>query len=170
MDFLNFLFGVTSNPFLYSLIFFIYVVLAVVILPIPVEIGLFNPSVHPVILIVLLAVGKGAGSLIVYLIGATVRKGIKARAIGINFILTKKIIRLCEEFVKKYGYYGLFIIMSTPLMIDSVSLYLFSLLNPRYKDKKALSATRFVLVNIFAGAMRSIIILSLAYYVGIKLV
>lgn len=170
MNFLDFLFGLTSNPFLYSLIFFVYVVLAVVILPVPVELGLFNPSVHPVILIALLAVGKGAGSLIVYFIGATVRKKIKARALGKNFVLTQKLIKISEEFVKKYGYYGLFIIMSTPLMIDSVSLYLFSLLNPRYKDRKALSATRFVVVNILAGAMRGIIILSLAYYVGIKLV
>jgi membrane protein YqaA with SNARE-associated domain len=170
MDFLDFLFGVTSNPIIYSLIFFIYVILAVIVLPIPVEIGLFNPSVHPVILIALLAMGKGAGSLIVYFIGATVRKGIKARTIGKNFIFTKKLIGLCEGFVKKYGYYGLFIIMSTPLMIDSVSLYLFSILNPQNEDRKALSATRFVLVNIFAGAIRGIIILTLAYYVGIKLV
>ena len=170
MNFLDFLFGLTSDPFLYSLIFFVYVVLAAVILPVPVELGLFNPSVHPVILIALLAAGKGAGSLIVYFIGATVRKKIKARSLGKNFVLTRKLIKISEEFVKKYGYYGLFIIMSIPLMIDSVSLYLFSLLNPHYKDRKALTVTRFVVVNILAGAMRGIIILSLAYYVGIKLV
>ena len=64
----------------------------------------------------------------------------------------------------------IFFIMSIPLMVDSVSLYLFSLLNPRYEDSKALSATRFALVNVFAGALRGIIILSIAYYVGIKLV
>ena len=84
--------------------------------------------------------------------------------------LTRKIIKSCEQFVKNYGYIGLFVIMSTPLMVDSISLYLFSLLNPREDKKAALRKSKFVTINIVAGLIRGIIILLVAHYIGIKLV
>jgi len=84
--------------------------------------------------------------------------------------LTKKIIAWCERFVRKYGYYGLFIIMSIPLMLDSVTVYLFSLLNPKDDGKKAITRTWFVLINIGAGTVRGIIILLLAYFLSIRLI
>ncbi len=170
MDLIDLLLAATSDPLAYSLIFFIYVILAVVILPIPVEIGLFNPSMHPLLLILLLAVGKGVGALIVYQIGTTIRKRFEDRRPRKKPSLSTRIVKACEKFVQNYGYYGLFIIMSTPLMVDSVSLYLFSLLNPSLKEKRALTISRFVIVNILAGAVRGILILSLAYFVGIRLV
>jgi len=168
MDLTGILLGATQDPISYSIIFFIYVILAVLILPIPVEIGLFNPFIHPALLIFILALGKGVGSFIVFEIGTRIRSVLKKRSIGTS--LTKKIIAWCERFVRKYGYYGLFIIMSTPLMLDSVTVYLFSLLNPKDDGKMAITRRWFVLLNIAAGAVRGIIILLVAYFLSARLV
>ena len=55
-------------------------------------------------------------------------------------------------------------------MIDSASLYLFSILNSKKNGKRAMARNWFVLINIFAGAVRGGIIIILAYVIGIKLV
>jgi membrane protein YqaA with SNARE-associated domain len=154
---------------LYSFLFFIYVILAAIILPIPVEIGLFNPYVSPIFLILILGAGKGVGAFIVFHISQTLRKKIKGVSFGRNWNITKKVIQRLERFVRRYGHYGLFIIMSIPLMVDSITLYLFSLLNPT-EEKTVLTSTKFVLINISAGILRGIIILSIFYVVGIKLI
>ena len=168
MDLIGILLGATQDPIAYSIIFFIYVILAVLILPIPVEIGLFNPYIHPALLICILALGKGAGSAIAFEIGTGVRGALKKKSRGTP--LTKKIIAWCEHFVKKYGYYGLFIIMSTPLMVDSVTVYIFSLLNPKDDGRMAMIRKWFVLLNMAAGAVRGIIILLVASFFSIRLV
>jgi membrane protein YqaA with SNARE-associated domain len=168
MDLIAILLNAIEDPYLYSVLFLIYVILAAVILPIPVEIGLFNPNLHPLILILILAVGKGIGAFFVFYIGSGVRKGLTRWKMKSKTI--KQFITYCELFVKKYGLYGLLIIMSIPLMIDSVSLYFFSLLNPKQDGKKALSATKFVIINIAAGAIRGSIILAVALFLGVRLI
>ena len=167
MDLIGFLTHLATDPLSYSIVFFVYTVLAAVILPIPVEIGLFNFNIHPVILVTILALGKGAGSLIVFEIGTKARTRIKKISVSNSFI--KKIVEYSEWFVKNYGYYGLLLVLSTPLMIDSISLYLFSLLNP---EEKGIGMDRewFVGTNILAGAIRGIITLAVFYYIAIKLV
>ena len=168
MDLIDIMLGAMQDPLTYSIIFFIYVILAAVILPIPVEIGLFNSYINPILLIFILAIGKGVGASIAFEIGTRARSVLKKRSIGIS--LTKKIISWCERFVKKYGYYGLFILMSTPLMIDSATLYLFSMLNPKEKGKRAMTRRWFVLINIAAGGVRGTIILLVAFLFNVKLV
>ncbi len=167
MDLIGFLTALATDPISYSIVFFIYTVLAVVILPIPVEIGLFNYHINPILLIGILALGKGVGSLIVFEIGTKVRHKIKKVSVSNSFI--KKIVEYSERFVENYGYYGLLVVLSTPLMIDSISLYLFSLLNP---EEKGIGMDRewFVGTNIIAGAIRGAITLIVFYYVGYKLV
>lgn len=169
MDLIELLNQFIQNPLFYSLIFFVYTVLAAVILPIPVEIGLFNPYIHPILLIGILAIGKGVGAGIVFVIGVKLRSFFKS--FNYSNRLTSKILKYCELFVIRYGHIGLFIIMSIPLMIDSVSLYLFSLLNPKEKEgKRALAKKRFILINIFAGLVRGSIIMILFWFFQIKLV
>jgi membrane protein DedA with SNARE-associated domain len=153
----------------YSFIFLIYVILAAVILPIPVEIGLFNPNISPILLIGILSLGKGIGAGIVFLIGQTVRGRMESVSIGSNWKITKKVLSTLELFVKKYGHYGLFIIMSIPLMVDSITLYLFSLLNPT-NEKSSLNITKFIIINIAAGGLRGVLIFIIFYSVGIKLI
>ena len=167
MNFIDFLFGVMNDPVSYSIVFFIYVILASIILPIPVEIGLFNSNINPVVLIIILAIGKGIGAFIAFEIGSRVRGGLKKRSY--QNIIMKKIINWCERFVMKYGYYGLLIIMSTPLMLDSATLYLFSILNPN-ESGEAMTKKWFILINILAGGIRGTIIILIAYVFGMKLV
>lgn len=168
MELIEILLGVMQDPIRYSIIFFIYVILTVLILPIPVEIGLFNPYVHPLLPICILALGKGVGSLLAFEIGTTIRNALKKKSIGTPLI--KKIVSWCERFIRKYGYYGLFIIMSIPLMVDSITVYLFSLLNPKDNGNKGMKRTWFVLINIAAGALRGAIILLVFYFFSVKLV
>lgn len=169
MDLIEILLNAIKDPITYSIIFFIYVVLAAIILPIPVEIGLFNPNINPIWLVIILGFGKGIGAFIVYHISKRLRKKIKKFTIGKDWKITKKIILKLENFVKKYGHYGLFIIMSIPLMVDSITLYLFSLLNP-IEEKTSLTSTKFVIINIFAGVTRGVIILIIFYFIGIKII
>lgn len=167
MDLIGFLTSLATNPVLYSIVFFTYTVLAAVILPIPVEIGLFNFNMHPALLVIILALGKGAGSLIVFEIGTKARGKIKRISVKNSFI--KKLVEYSEWFVENYGYYGLLLVLSTPLMIDSISLYLFSLLNPEEKGS-GMDRRWFVGTNIIAGAIRGIVTLAVFYYIGYKLV
>ncbi len=166
MDLIGILLSAGSDPLTYSIIFFVYVVLAAVILPIPVELGLFNPHISPILLIGILALGKGVGSFFVFNIGMKARERIKNFSTSNAFI--KKIVEYSEWFVKKWGYYGLLIVLSTPLMIDSISLYLFSLLNPE-QEGVGMEMNYFIIVNIIAGAIRGIITLTVFWYMGIKL-
>jgi membrane protein YqaA with SNARE-associated domain len=168
MDLISFLLDLVADPVSYGIVFFIYVVLAAIILPIPVEIGLFNPLFNPIGLIFILGMGKGVGAFIVFHIGRGLRKTMKKWSIGPT--LTKKIIDACERFVKRYGYIGLFVIMSIPLMVDSITLYLFSLLNSQSDGHRAMQRRFFVLINIAAGIMRGSIIIGLFYLIGVKLV
>jgi membrane protein YqaA with SNARE-associated domain len=168
MDLIDILLNTIGDPLIYSLIFFTYAILATIILPIPVEIGLFNPYINPLLLIGILAIAKGFGSILVFKIGTGIRYNIKKWSL--NSQIAKKFIHQCEEFVRKYGVYGLFTIMSIPLMVDSIPLYLFSLLNVEKNGKRAITPKKFFVVNIGAGFLRGTIIIVLFYSLGIKLV
>ncbi|MFW6041150.1 MAG: hypothetical protein ACOC85_04880 [Thermoplasmatota archaeon] len=168
MDLVEILTGLATDPVAYSAVFMIYSILAAVILPIPVEIGLFNYHIHPVILISILAVGKGIGAFIVFSISVPARKKLKKFTKPKNrFIM--KLLEYSEWFVKNYGYYGLLIVLSTPLMIDSISLYLFSLLNPEEKGE-GMEREWFTAINVIAGGIRGVITLTVFYWIGVKLV
>jgi membrane protein YqaA with SNARE-associated domain len=167
MDLIGILLNTIGNPYLYSILFFLYVISASIFLPIPVEIGLFNPYMHPALLITILAIGKGCGSLIVYYIGTGVRKTAKKWTLKSQKI--KQFITSSENFVKKYGAVGLYIFMSIPLMVDTLPLYLFSLLNAEENGKRALSKKKFVLINILAGATRGTLVIVVYTILKIKL-
>ena len=55
-------------------------------------------------------------------------------------------------------------------MLDSITVYLFSLLNPKDDGKRAITRKWFVLLNIAAGAVRGMIILLVAYFFSARLV
>lgn len=164
-DLMQVLYDVSSNPLLYSIIFFIYCLLAAIILPLPVEIGLFIGEVHPLIKILILGAGKAAGSYFVFFIGVKVDEKVKKSTE--RFKRYAKFVEKMEKFVGKYGYYALYIILSIPLMVDTVPLYLFSIYN---KNEEGMSQRGFVLVNFFAGCSRAIIIYAVLFGFGLKLV
>lgn len=170
MNLMQVLLDAMSNPLSYAIIFFIYVVLAAVILPIPVELGLFNTGLPPalrwILPVAILAAGKGVGASIVFNIGYRARRKLKTFSVGGE--LTERAIAAAERFVRRYGHIGLFVILSIPGMIDTASLYLFSLLNPHEKKETALAHWNFVLINVAAAVVRGVIILAAFYWIGEK--
>lgn len=168
MDFFGMILDGSSNPLLFGVFFFLYVVLNTLALPLPVELGLFNPAFHPLFLIGILALGRGVGAFFIFEIGGFIRKKTSTWAVGASQV--RKIIASLEGFIQRYGYYALFFLMSIPFMLDSVVLYLFSLLNKRKDAQVALTRRWFIIITIAASILRGTIILLIAEFVKIILV
>jgi len=60
--------------------------------------------------------------------------------------------------------------MSIPFMLDSVVLYLFSLLNKRKDTQVALSRRWFIIITMAASILRGTIILLIAEFIKIILI
>lgn len=71
-----------------------------------------------------------------------------------------------EKLVRRYGYPAMFVIMAIPGMIDTVPLYIFSILN---KEGTLMTVRGFVLTNIAAGITRAAIIWIIFYALGIEI-
>lgn len=164
-ELMDILFGASENPLLYSTIFFMYCMAAAVFLPLPVELGLFVGNVHPVIKVLILGAGKAVGSYFVFFIGVKVDSSVKK--MSIRFKRYGKFVDKMERFVGKYGYYSLYIILSIPMMVDTIPLYLFSIYN---EEEDGMNQKGFVLVNFLAGCTRAIIIITILYGFGVKLI
>jgi hypothetical protein len=78
----------------------------------------------------------------------------------------KWLMRGSEKLVRKYGYPAMFVIMAIPGMIDTVPLYIFSILN---KEGTLMTMRGFVLTNIAAGITRAAIIWLVFYIFGIEI-
>ena len=74
MDLFGIIVDGSSDPVLFGLVFFIYVILNTLALPFPVELGLFNPAFHPLFLIGILALGRSVGAFFIFEIGGFIRK------------------------------------------------------------------------------------------------
>ncbi len=164
VDLMQILSDVASNPFLYSIIFFSYCMAAAIFLPLPVELGLFVGDLHPIFKILILGLGKGAGSYFVFFIGLKVDE--KTKNMTDRFKRYGKFVKLLEGFVGKYGYYALYVILSIPLMVDTVPLYLFAIYN---KNEDGMNQKGFMIVNFLAGCTRATIIFVLLWSFDVKL-
>lgn len=159
---MEFLESVSDNPLAYSFIFFIYSILAVVFLPIPVELGLVWGSVNFTVKALILGSGKAVGSILVFYIGVRVEDDIRAWSSRFSWI--EKFVRMTGTFVERYGYYALYIILSIPFMVDTLPLYFFSIFN---KEGRAMERKRFVLVNFLGGVTRAFLIYLIFHTLGI---
>lgn len=147
----SFIEQVQGDPLVYSVVFFIYIIAATLFLPIPVELLLFlSPATPFVLKAILLGVGKAVGSIIVFYIGMNVERPIN--------ILTKKwgffrmVVNFSKWLVDKLGYLGLYLILSVPIMVDTVPVYLFSIFR---KDRCDRDLKLFALTNLAAGITRA---------------
>lgn len=166
-DLMSWLESFTHDPAVFLIIFFIFAVAAAIILPIPIELGLFigAPFIPYPLLAITLGLGKGAGSIFVFEVGAKLEP--KIRRWSERWKWFGRFIRASEAFVAKYRYYALYVLLSIPLMLDTVPLYLFSLLN---KEGEAMDIKWFAYTNFLAGITRAAIIGVLFYAFGLKLV
>jgi len=164
-QFIQILTDIANDPFLYSIVFFFFSIAAAIVLPIPVELGLIlSPATPYWILAIVLGAGKAVGAGLVFKIGGTVEAPIRKYSERWRFF--KRFVDFCEWFVAKLGYVGFYILLSIPLMSDTVPIYIFSVFN---KEGKALHLWYFMLVNFLAGITRAALLWVLADMFGIHL-
>jgi len=161
---MNYLHTHETNAGIYLLVFFIFAVAAAIFLPIPVEIGLiWNPTLFFPVKALVMASGKAVGAGAVFVIGEkieqTVTRFTKWR--WFRWLLGKS-----EAFVRRFGILALFVLMSIPYMLDTIPLYIFSILN---KEGKLISMRDFALVNFLAGINRAFIVFAIFDIVGVRL-
>ncbi|MFH0816034.1 MAG: hypothetical protein V1934_04380 [Methanobacteriota archaeon] len=164
MDPMGALSDAASNPWTYVLLFYVYCILAAVILPIPVELGLIGLAAGhfqlfglPVfqsfmILAVVMGLGKATGGQIVFTIGVKLEDDVRR---WLKWKWFQSLMDKSSWLVQKLGYLGLYIILSIPLMADTIPLYLFSFLN---RDGKIFENKWFFATNILAGMCRAILV------------
>lgn len=163
-ELMDFLYQNSADPVIYAIVFFIYGVLAAIILPIPVELGLiWNPGTPFFIKALILGAGKCVGSVLVFLIGARVEEKVRSwsRWGWFSWLVHKS-----EWLVEKLGYFGLLIILSIPGMVDTIPVYIFSVFN---REGKVLELKYFAIVNFAGGVIRAFMLYILLEVFGIYL-
>lgn len=147
----SFIEQVQGDPLVYSVVFFIYIIAATLFLPIPVELLLFlSPATPFVFKALLLGVGKAVGSIIVFYIGMNVERPINTLTRKWGFF--RMVVNFSKWLVDKLGYLGLYLILSVPIMVDTVPVYLFSIFR---KDRCDRDLKLFALTNLAAGITRA---------------
>lgn len=159
--------GYLSDPLIFLPLLFVYSILVAVILPTPVEVALVPLLTQPgfwAIAAVTIGGGKAAGAFLVYHIGKRADRVIdKASS---RATLGKRFRDLCVRFVAKTRYVGLFLLLSVPLMTDTVPLYVYSCFNDQ---GELLNASYFVFTNFLAGVARALILLLILVALGVNL-
>jgi membrane protein YqaA with SNARE-associated domain len=167
-DILNFLLGAYSNPLVFLPLVFLYAIAIAVVLPIPIELSLVAPIVsqqweYLLWISLALAAGKTVGAWLIFLLGVRVEDSIRWWSGKWN--VAKWFVDKTELFVQKTGYLGLYILLSIPLMSDTIPIYLYSLFN---KEGRTLERNIFLASN-FLAAINRVAILGVLYVVGVNL-
>jgi len=171
--FITFLKAIESNPLEFSVVFFIYTILATVILPIPVEAALFFSMDHTPFYVkaLLLGLGKMVGAALVFKIGDKIGDTVKGWSEKWGWF--NWIVRKCEWLVEKTGYVGIYLILSIPIMTDTVPLYIFSIFNEKVDEEgkpiRAMKWNRFAVVCFLAGVTRAMVVYTVFWTFHIKL-
>jgi hypothetical protein len=146
-----------ADPFTYLIIFYLFCVAASIILPIPVEVALVvNPGIHIAVKAGVMGLGKGTGALAVFFLGRKIDETVGQYAMKWGWY--RWLLEKSEKLVRRYGYVAMYAIMSMPGMVDTIPLYIFSILN---KEGKLMTLWGFVLTNILAGVTRALLIYAL---------
>jgi hypothetical protein len=142
----------------------VYAVLATVILPLPIELGLLvSPGTPFLLLAVVLGPGRVVGGVMVFYAGH--RIGSQTHAWFHRWNWSRQMMKWFEGLIRKLGYLGLYIIMSIPFMLDSLPLYAYAI---SYQDMD-FQIKWFALTNFLAGFTRAIVSRALLDIFGIGL-
>ncbi|MDD1746999.1 MAG: hypothetical protein LUQ16_04480 [Methanomassiliicoccales archaeon] len=163
--FIGFLESLANSPLEYAIVLYFYSIATAILLPIPVEVGLFlAPSLGILTKSLIVAAGKATGCIIVFYLGLKVERSIRLWSEHVFFV--GWFVKFVEWFVSKTRYWGLYLLMSVPFMPDTITLYLYSVFN---KDE-IMTPNYFVIVNFLASINRCMIVIFLAEYLGIYVV
>lgn len=114
------------------ILIFLYEVGAAVILPTPSEIPVLGYGFIPLGWIFLVAVlGKTVGAYIVFLVGDRAKGTERFEKFLVRHRWARIFFDASERFVKRYGVFAVFVLLSIPGFPDTVSLYLFAVVGNR---------------------------------------
>lgn len=179
MDLLTILTNAATDPWIYLPLLFVFAVAATVALPVPVEIGLLNPWISPVPLVVVLGLGKAVGAFLVLPFGGWVGSRIE-RELTRYPRFTGMYARM-KGWIARWGYLALFGILSVPFMSDTAPVYVFSTMtsttpapSPSSGSSSGSNGPRtaplrrapFVLVSFLAGVVRGSLFLAIPVLLG----
>ncbi len=158
-----------NTPWLYMLLAFVYAVLVALILPIPIEIALLLPLIdgrwgYLTGIALAIAAGKTVGAWLIFLLGLNLEGSV--RKWSERWSVARWFVAKAETFVGRTGYTGLYLLLSVPLMSDTIPIYVYSLFN---EDGKALERNMFLIAN-FLAAVNRVAILAMAFVIGANLI
>ncbi len=167
-DFINLLLGAYSNPYVFLPLVFLYAIAIAVILPIPIELSLVAPILdrqwgYLVAITLALAAGKTVGAWLIFVLGVRVEDNIRWWSEKSRFATW--FVEKADLFVQKTGYVGLYVLLSIPLMSDTIPIYLYSLFN---KEGRSLERNLFLASN-FLAAINRVALLAGLFIVGVDL-
>ena len=147
---------------------FFYAVAVAIILPIPIEVALllplaFNQWDYITGITLALATGKTVGAWLIFVLGLRVEGPIRAWSTRWRFAAW--FVQKAEKFVAKTGMAGLYVLLSIPLMSDTIPIYLYSFFNP---EGQAFERNMFLISN-FLAALNRVAILVVLFLIGISL-
>lgn len=155
------------DPAVFLPLLFLYSVAVALVLPVPVEIALLpflsNPGMYGVAVLVI-GSGKATGSWLIFLFGMHIEEGMQRLTNRFRFV--RWFVRLCTRFVARTSYLGLFALLSTPFMSDTIPIYAYSVFN---NHGEFLHLRYFVFTNFIAGVDRGIILFLVFAALGINL-
>ena len=151
-DIINVTYGI---PAAYIAITFAFSILVAIILPIPIEIVLLAPILEERWgyvggVVLAMAAGKTVGAWLIFYLGLRVEDNIRRFSERYKFMA--RLVKWCERFVRRTNYVGLYVLLSIPLMSDTIPIYLYALFN---EEGKALDRTAFLVANFLAACTRA---------------
>ncbi len=164
----DFLDNLYNNPLAFMVVVFFYAVAVAIILPIPIEAIMILPLLQQrwgyiTGITIALAAGKTVGAWLIFVLGLKVEGTI--RAWSNRWRLAAWFVAKAEKFVARTGVTGLYVLLSIPLMSDTIPIYLYSLFNP---EGKALERNMFLIAN-FLAALNRVAVLVMFFYIDINL-
>lgn len=165
----DFLTNLYNNPLAFMIVVFVYAIAVAVILPIPIEAALLLPLAdqrwgYIAGITISLAAGKTVGAWLVFVLGLHVEGPIRSWSTRWRFAAW--FVSKAEKFVAKTGITGLYILLSIPLMSDTIPIYLYSLFNP---EGSRLDQNMYLVAN-FLAALNRVAILVVFFLIGVSLI
>ncbi|MGQ0797379.1 MAG: hypothetical protein ACT4OI_05915 [Methanobacteriota archaeon] len=167
-DLLNVLLGLYNDPLIFLPIAFLFAVAVAIVLPIPIELALLRALIdqrwgYLSAIALALAAGKTVGAWLIFILGVNLEG--KIRAWSARWRFAALVVRKAEAFVRKTKYTGLYILLSIPLMSDTIPLYIYSLFN---EEGQALRRDMYLIANFLAALNRTALLVVL-FFIGLNL-
>ena len=166
---LDFLLGLYNEPFVFLPIAFLFAIAVAVVLPVPIEFALLGALIdqrwgYLSAIALALAAGKTVGAWLIFILGLNLEG--KIRVWSERWRFAALVVRKAEAFVRKTKYTGIYILLSIPLMPDTIPLYIYSLFN---EEGQALRRDMFLVANFLAALNRTAILVVIFFVTGLFL-